>query len=75
MLAWRDVPTRPEILGEIALSTMPVIRQVLVGDADPDNSDAMERRLYLARKQFERAIELGEVTGYFCSLSTHDAGL
>ena len=29
----------------------------------------MERRLYLARKAFERAHELGEVTGYVCSLS------
>src|SRR5579875_1964218 len=28
VLTWRSVPTRPEILGEIALSTMPVIRQV-----------------------------------------------
>ncbi len=29
----------------------------------------MERRLYLARKQFERAHAQGEVTGYLCSLS------
>jgi glutamate synthase (NADPH/NADH) large chain len=70
VLAWRDVPTRPEILGEIALSTMPRIRQVLVADDEPHDPDPMERRLYLARKQFERAIELGEVTGYICSLST-----
>ena len=71
VLAWRDVPTRPEILGEIALSTMPKIRQVLVADgATVDATDSMERRLYLARKQFERAVELGEVTGYVCSLST-----
>jgi len=70
VLAWRDVPTRPEILGEIALSTMPRIRQVLVGDDEPQDPDPMERRLYLARKQFERVIELEEVTGYICSLST-----
>jgi glutamate synthase (NADPH/NADH) large chain len=70
VLAWRDVPTRPEILGEIALSTMPHIRQVLVADDAPGDPDPMERRLYLARKQFERAVELGEVTGYVCSLST-----
>ena len=30
----------------------------------------MERRLYLARKQFERAHEQGDVTGYICSLSS-----
>jgi glutamate synthase (NADPH/NADH) large chain len=70
VLAWRVVPTRPEVLGEIALSTMPVIKQVLVVDAQTDSDDAMERRLYLARKQFERAMEQGEVTGYVCSLST-----
>jgi glutamate synthase (ferredoxin) len=70
VLTWRDVPTRPEILGEIALSTMPRIRQVLVADAAPHDPDPMERRLYLARKQFERAVEFGEVTGYVCSLST-----
>ncbi|MEO6923459.1 MAG: glutamate synthase large subunit, partial [Bryocella sp.] len=82
VLGWRDVPTRPEVLGEIALSTMPKIRQVLVADAsgkpapmnpDPQSAeyeDSMERRLYLARKQFERAVEAGELTGYVCSLST-----
>ncbi|MBB5064325.1 glutamate synthase-related protein [Granulicella mallensis] len=71
VLAWRDVPTRTEILGEIALSTMPKIRQVLVADITRDAAaDSMERRLYLARKQFERAEELKEVTGYVCSLSS-----
>jgi glutamate synthase (ferredoxin) len=72
VLAWRDVPVRPEVLGEIALSTMPRIRQVLVADAAGSESDVdpMERRLYLARKQFERSVEAGEVTGYICSLSS-----
>ena len=35
VLAWRVVPTREEVLGEIALSSIPVIRQVLVTAADP----------------------------------------
>ncbi len=50
---------------------MPKVRQVLVADdaAVRCELDPMERRLYLARKQFERAVELGEVTGYVCSLS------
>jgi len=81
-LCWRDVPIETGVLGEIALSTMPKIRQVLIVDtaesaggaasADADNSDNsdLERRLYLARKQFERAHEQGEVTGYVCSLSS-----
>ncbi len=63
VLAWRSVPTRSEILGEIARSTMPVIRQVLATTANPEQ---IERRLYLARKDFERR----ETPGYVCSLST-----
>ncbi len=63
VLAWRSVPTRPEILGEIALSTMPVIRHVLLTTSNPD---AIERRLYLARKDFERR----GTPGYVCSLSS-----
>jgi glutamate synthase (NADPH/NADH) large chain len=70
ILCWRDVPTDIGCLGEIALSTMPRIRQVLVADASPATVDTMERRLYLARKQFERMHEQGELTGYVCSLST-----
>ncbi|HEY4358966.1 MAG TPA: glutamate synthase-related protein [Acidobacteriaceae bacterium] len=69
LLTWRAVPTRPEVLGQIALSTMPVIKQVLVADAATEEVEPMEKRLYLARKQFERAVELKEVTGYVCSLS------
>ena len=72
VLAWRVVPTREDVLGEIALSTIPVIRQVLVTDhalaSNTGNAAAnFERRLYLARKQFER--ERGE--GYVCSLSSY----
>ena len=63
VLAWRKVPTRPEVLGEIALSTMPVIRQVLLTSDDPKR---VERRLYLAHKSFERS----GAPGYLCSLSS-----
>src|SRR5580765_834080 len=70
VLTWRDVPVKTEYLGEMALSTMPKIRQVLVTDADGAEAGTMERRLYLARKQFERAHERGDVTGYVCSLSS-----
>ena len=45
VLTWRVVPTREDILGEIALASIPVIRQVLVTAADPEQ---FERRLYLA---------------------------
>ncbi len=70
VLCWRDVPTNPDSLGEIALSTMPGIRQVLIVDAPDADAETMERRLYLARKQFERMHEAGQVSSYLCSLSS-----
>src|ERR1700761_7148504 len=70
ILCWRDVPVRTEWLGELALATMPKIRQVLIVDSADAEAGTMERRLYLARKQFERAHERGDVTGYVCSLSS-----
>ncbi|NYF52589.1 glutamate synthase-related protein [Tunturiibacter gelidoferens] len=70
ILCWRDVPVRTEFLGETALETMPKIRQVLIVDGADAEPETMERRLYLARKQFERAHEQGDVTGYVCSLSS-----
>ncbi|GAC1414641.1 MAG: glutamate synthase-related protein [Acidobacteriaceae bacterium] len=69
-LAWRDVPVNVSVLGEIALSTMPRIRQVLIGDVSDKTAGTMERRLYLARKQFERMHAADEVSGYICSLSS-----
>src|SRR5271155_2079938 len=70
VMCWRDVPVCTEWLGETALGTMPKIRQVLVVDSDAAEAGTMERRLYLARKQFERAHAQGDVTGYICSLSS-----
>lgn len=70
VLCWRDVPVRTEYLGEMALSTMPKIRQILLVDSEQADSSTTERRLYLARKQFERSHENGDVEGYICSLST-----
>ena len=70
ILCWRDVPVETGWLGEMARSTMPRIRQVLVVDSSEGEPETMERRLYLARKQFERAHAQGDVTGYICSLSS-----
>ncbi len=67
-LAWRKVPIRPEVLGEIALSSMPSIYQVLI--ATPEEGAwtevDVEHRLYRARKSFEREVS----DSYVCSLST-----
>ena len=70
VLAWRDVPVQESCLGEIARSTMPRIRQALIANRAEGDAGTMERRLYLARKQFERLHERDEVSGYVCSLSS-----
>ena len=67
VLATRDVPVRSDVLGEIALSTMPAIKHLLITGA---SEAEIERKLYLARKDFERRFEAGEVTGYIASLSS-----
>ncbi len=70
ILCWRDVPVDVDSLGEIALSTMPAIRQVFAADRQEDGAATRERRLYLARKYFERLHAENQVTGYVCSLSS-----
>ena len=50
---WRDVPTDNSCLGEIALSAEPVIKQIFV-DGAGFSDEALERRLYLARRRVEK---------------------
>jgi len=66
-LGWREVPTRPEVLGEIALGSMPVIRQALIAGPEEGKytEGEIEHRLFLARKSFERQV----ADSYVCSLS------
>ena len=63
VLTWRPVPIRPDVLGEIAASSRPEIWHVLVTS---DDTEFFDRRLFLARKQFERS----ELPGYFVSISS-----
>ncbi len=70
VICWRDVPVRADRLGEIALSTMPRIRQAMITEPAGGDEGSRERRFYLARKQFERMHLHGDTTGYVCSLSS-----
>lgn len=66
-LGWREVPIRPEILGQRAASRMPCIQQGFV--KRPESAPAgldFDRKLYLARRVFEQS---GEDT-YVVSLSS-----
>ncbi len=65
VLRWRDVPVNTEVLGPIALSCLPTIRQALITGTKAVVPD-LEHRLFLARKAFERR----EIHSYICSLSS-----
>ena len=55
-LGWREAPTCPEILGKTALACMPYILQCFVGrPADTPRGLPFDRRLYLARREFEQS--------------------
>ncbi|MFM6980036.1 MAG: glutamate synthase large subunit [Micrococcales bacterium] len=58
VLGWRDVPTRPEVLGDLARAAMPVIRQVFVGSEDKATGLELERRAFRLRKRSERELAL-----------------
>ena len=65
LLAWRDVPVTPEIVGPTARSTMPVFRQIVVADPSRTLSGIdLERRAFRVRKRVEH-----EVGVYLASLS------
>jgi glutamate synthase (ferredoxin) len=64
-LGWRDVPVNPTILGSLAASTKPSIRQCFFGS--PDAADDIERQLFFLRKRVEAE---GLAGTYFCSLSS-----
>jgi glutamate synthase (NADPH/NADH) large chain len=49
VIAWRDVPTHPDCLGEIALSAEPGTKQLFI-DGNGLAGGELEHRLYMARK-------------------------
>jgi len=56
LLGWREVPVDAEALGEKAKQDQPVIQQLFV--AGPGKSgDALERKLFVLRKQIEHEVE------------------
>ena len=62
LLGWRDVPTDDCLLGATARSVEPVIKQVFVGQGpDVRDREHFERKLYIVRKLFEKAIAAADV--------------
>ncbi|WP_132061465.1 glutamate synthase large subunit [Halorussus amylolyticus] len=69
---WRDVPTDSSDLGQTALDSEPVVRQCFVR-ADGLDPETFDRRLYVARRALEQAVEESDVAAngpefYVCSL-------
>ncbi len=74
LLGWRDVPVDNRGLAQAARDSEPVMRQVFVGaGAGIADADALERKLYVIRKQTEHHVRgLGLAEGrtfYVASLS------
>ena len=66
-LGWREVPTHPEILGETARSCMPSILQCFIGrPEDTPTGLPFDRRLYLARREFEQSNDNTYVVSMSC---------
>jgi glutamate synthase (NADPH/NADH) large chain len=56
VLGWRDVPTNPNVLGDLARNAMPVIRQVFVSAVDGATGMDLERSAFRLRKRSERTL-------------------
>ena len=82
LLAWREVPTDGRVLGPSAARSVPAIVQLFVAPGSPPPGGKppaadplwLERRLYVIRKQAEKAfrnldLPAGE-TAYFASFSS-----
>lgn len=74
LLGWREVPTDNSMIGASALAVEPSMHHVFIGrGAGLADDDAFERRLYVIRKRFEKAIKRSGIKNdeffYFPSLS------
>ena len=73
LLGWRDVPVDYSMLGRTARAAAPRIRHVFIGRGDGTAVEDFERRLLLARKRMQFAIEKSSIPGrtsfYVASMS------
>jgi glutamate synthase (NADPH/NADH) large chain len=65
LIGYRDVPVNSDVIGEIAHSSEPFIRQVFV-TGDFEEQDDLERKLYLVRKMTENAVRNSEIPPREC---------
>ena len=74
VLGWRPVPTDNADLGVGARENEPTVWQLFVAGTQDGSEASLERRLFMLRKRFTRAVRRSEVPGhedtYVVSLST-----
>ncbi|HKV40623.1 MAG TPA: glutamate synthase central domain-containing protein, partial [Blastocatellia bacterium] len=75
VLGWRTVPTDDSTIGPTAKSSEPVVKQIFIGRGkDLLEGMSFERRLYIIRKQVEKAAKNSDIPGraefYIPSLSS-----
>ncbi|WP_226004321.1 glutamate synthase large subunit [Natrinema salinisoli] len=61
VLEWRDVPTNNDDLGKTAVDSEPGVYQVVVAPDDDVSGDDFDRRLYVARRALENAVEDADI--------------
>ncbi|MGF1725991.1 glutamate synthase large subunit [Photobacterium nomapromontoriensis] len=69
LVGWREVPVNPQVLGPIALETLPCIEQVFINAPAGWKPRDIDRRLYISRRRIEKRIN-HDPDFYICSLST-----
>jgi glutamate synthase (NADPH/NADH) large chain len=56
VLGWRDTPINGDMIGRLARNTQPYIEQIFIRRAAGMDQDALERKLYVIRKQAEAIV-------------------
>ncbi len=69
VLGWREVPTDPSVLGDLASECLPQIEQVFINAPQGWRKHDLERRLYMARRRAEKRLAHDE-DFYISSLSS-----
>ena len=64
---WREVPTQPDVCGEIALEQLPQIEQIFL-ETEEASHEAVAAKLFMIRRRVEMAMA-GDQEFYICSLS------
>lgn len=59
VLGWREVPTRPDVLGDLARDSMPALEQLFVSSRDATQSGVeLDRLTFRLRKRVERELDI-----------------